>query len=79
MTHEEYLKFIEKKLDDGIAEAEGMIVGAMWKEPDLYSEITLNKKILSKDALIFYDIGFDLYHMGNNVFTEASVLLLLEH
>ena len=78
MTHEEYLKSIEDKLKSKLDVTESLLIGSFWKNPELYSEHTLNHKQLSEDGCFYYQIGAKMYADGNNVFNDASVSILLE-
>lgn len=69
---------VSKKLEKNIAIAEGNLIGVLYKCPDLFSEVSINKDELSADGLFYYTIGEKLYESKHDVFNEVAIYSLLE-
>lgn len=54
----------ELELEKKIKQAEGMLSGLVLKDPDILTEYTINKKILSEDALFYIGMVERLYSKG---------------
>ncbi|HDK7194907.1 TPA: hypothetical protein PTV74_003214 [Clostridium botulinum] len=68
----------EEELEKKIKQAEGMLSGLILKNPDILTEYTINKKILSEDALFYIGIVERLYSKGIECVDEVHFVSEVE-
>ena len=61
-----------KELEKNILKSEGMLCGLILKQPDILLDYTINKKLLSEDALFYIGVVNKLLEKGVNVIDEVS-------
>lgn len=61
-----------KELEKNILKSEGILCGLVLKQPDILLDYTINKNILSEDALFYIGIVNKLLEKGVNVVDEVS-------
>lgn len=69
---------IEERLSKCIKIAEGNLIGVLYKCPDLFSEIQINREELSEDGQFYYGVGEKLYSSKYDVFDEVAIFTVLE-
>ncbi len=67
------------KLNKSIDIAESNLIGVLYKSPDLFSEITINKDELSDSGLFYYGLGEKLYENKYDTFDEVSIYSILDN
>ncbi len=72
-------KTVIEKLNKSIAIAESNLIGVLYKSPDLFSEIGINKDELSDSGLFYYSLGEKLYEAKYDTFDEISVYTVLDN
>ena len=65
------MDYIEE-LEKNILKSEGMLCGLILKQPDILLDYTINKKLLSEDALFYIGVVNKLLEKGVNVIDEVS-------
>lgn len=69
---------IQERLNKNLSIAESNLIGCLYKSPDLFSEIAINKDELSEDGDFYYSLGERLYSAKYDTFDEVAIYTVLE-